>query len=127
MFATKVLSSRACELASVDELNLDLIERDPDFVALCKEFISNLRKVEDIIPFKRCWTPSGYTLLGFITSMDGGRPGLGSTIHAIAEKNHVKENDKGESTPSIEKSADTMGEAASESKTESSNLFFSLD
>ena len=124
MFATKVLSSRACELASVDELNLDLIERDSDFVALCKEFISNLRRVEDIIPFKRCWTPSGYTLLGFITSLDGGRPGLGSTIHAIAEKNLEKESDKRESTPSIEKSADTMGEAASESKTESSNLFF---
>ena len=117
MFATKVLSSRACELASVDELNLDLIERDPDFVALCKEFISNLRNVEDIIPFKRCWTPSGYTLLGFITSMDGGRPGLGSTIHAVAEKHHVKESDKGAS-------ADTLSEAASESKTGSSKLFF---
>ena len=30
MFATKVLTSRACEIASVDELNLDLQERDPD-------------------------------------------------------------------------------------------------
>ena len=53
MFATKMLTSRACEIASVDELNLDLQERDPEFVILCKEFIGNLRRVEDIIPFKQ--------------------------------------------------------------------------
>ena len=54
MFATKVLSSRACELATVDEPNLDLQECDPDFVTLCREFIGNLRRVENIFSFKHC-------------------------------------------------------------------------
>ena len=71
MFSTKVLSSRAFELASVNELNVDLYDRDPDFVNFCRQFIMSLRKVEDILPFPRCWTPSGYELMGFITSLDG--------------------------------------------------------
>ena len=46
MFSTKVLSSRACELASVNELNEDLAERDPEFVIFCRQFILNLRNVD---------------------------------------------------------------------------------
>ena len=86
MFSTKVLSSRACELASVNELNEDLAERDQEFVAFCKQFILNLRNVDKIIPFPRCWTPPGFELIGFVTSLDGGKAGYGSTTHALAEK-----------------------------------------
>ena len=113
MFATKVLTSRACEIASVDELNLDLQERDPEFVILCKEFIGNLRRIEDIIPFKRCWTPTGYTLIGFVVSLDGGRPGL-------AEKN-IEERDDDAST---RKTPDNLSKIEPEKRTETPNLFF---
>ena len=63
MFSTKVLSSRVCELASVNELNVDLYDRDPEFVNFCRQFILNLRNVEEILPFPRCWTPCGYELM----------------------------------------------------------------
>ena len=63
-------------------MELDLTERDPDFVKLAREFIFHLRKIEDIIPFERCWTPPQHTLIGFVTSLDGGCPGFGCTIHA---------------------------------------------
>jgi hypothetical protein len=86
MFSTKVLSSRACELASVNELNEDLAERDPEFVIFCRQFILNLRNVDKILPFPRCWTPHGFELIGFVTSLDGGKAGFGSTTHAIAER-----------------------------------------
>ena len=35
---TKALASRSCELASVDELELDLSSRDPDFINWAKKF-----------------------------------------------------------------------------------------
>ena len=50
MFSTKVLSSRACELASVNELNVDLFDRDPDFVNFCRQFIMSLRKSKTFCP-----------------------------------------------------------------------------
>ena len=74
MFSTKVLSSRACELASVNELNKDLAERDPEFVTFC---ILNLRNVDKILPFPRCWMPHGFELIGFVTSLDGGKADSG--------------------------------------------------
>ena len=120
MFATKVLTSRACEIASVDELNLDLQERDSEFVALCKEFIGNLRKIEEIIPFKRCWTPSGYNLIGFVVSLDGGWPGLGCTVHSLAEKNSEEGKDDANTG---EKPGNTV-KMEPEERTEAPNLFF---
>ena len=73
MFSCKVLSSRACELNSVDELEEDLNHRDPEFVDFCRGFLINLKRVEQIVPFPRCWIPKGFTLIGFITSLDGGK------------------------------------------------------
>ena len=90
MFSTKVLSSRACELASVNELNEDLAERDQEFVAFCKQFILNLRNLDKIIPFHRCWVPPGFELVGFVTGLDGGKAGYGSTTHALAEKTEME-------------------------------------
>ena len=120
MFATKVLTSRACEIATVDELNLDLQERDSEFVALCKEFISNLRKIEEIIPFKRCWTPSGYNLIGFVVSLDGGRPGLGCTVHSLAEKN----SEEGKDDANTGEKLGNTSKMKPEERTEHPNLFF---
>ena len=56
--STKGLASRSCELASTDELELDLIERDPEFVNFARKFIVNLKRVNNIVPFRRAWIPS---------------------------------------------------------------------
>ena len=108
MFSCKVLSSRACELATVDELEEDLESRDSGFVTFCKSFILNIRNVDRIIPFPRCWTPEGYNLIGFITSLDGGKSGYGATIHAIAER--TSEIDDPGTSPENEEEDVTQGQ-----------------
>ena len=46
--------------------------------------------MDKIIPFPRCWTPPGFELIGFVTSLDGGKAGYGSTTHALAEKTEME-------------------------------------
>ena len=75
MFTCKVLTSRACELAGVDDMELDLRKRDPECVEVCQNFVAALRRVDRIIPFERSWVPTGYRLLGFVTSLDRGHAG----------------------------------------------------
>ena len=53
--AIKILASRSCELAGINESEVDLKDRDEEFVTFAKEFIVNLRKVKQIRPFARCW------------------------------------------------------------------------
>ena len=118
MFSCKVLSSRACELASVDELEEDLASRDPGFVDFCRGFIANLKRVEQIVPFSRCWIPKGFTLIGFITSLDGGKSGYGAIIHAIAMK--IEEEAKvGQTDDKVDETASIgeMKEIETEEKT----------
>ena len=44
MFNCKVITSRACELASVDDMELHLRKRDPEFVEVCQNFVAALRR-----------------------------------------------------------------------------------
>ena len=62
----KALSSRACELASPEELELPLKERDPKFVALVQKFIINLKYINKLLPFQRKWVKDGQCLVGFV-------------------------------------------------------------
>ena len=80
----KILASRACELASTDEMTLDLSPRDVEFVDTSKQFLLNLRRIDQVKPFKRAFVPENNTLVGFVISQDGGRPGFGSLIHSLA-------------------------------------------
>ena len=59
VMSTKALSSRACELSNVNELELDLKTKDPEFAAWALGYIVNLRKITQILPFRRCWIPAG--------------------------------------------------------------------
>ena len=95
MVACKILASRACELATVEEMEVDLRARDFEFVKLCQAFILCMRKAGKIIPFERCWIPLGYKLLGFVTSIDGAKCGYGTTIHVLGEKESSGEEDTG--------------------------------
>ena len=70
----------------MDDMERDLRKRDPAFEEVCQNFIAALRRLNRIIPFERCWVPAGYRLLGFVTSLDGGKCRYGSTTHVIAEK-----------------------------------------
>ena len=80
--ALKALTSRACELASVYEMEIVLRTKDAEFVQIARNFILNLWKVGEIKPFRRAWVPLSGELKGFITSMDGGSLGFGSTTHS---------------------------------------------
>ena len=62
----KAKSSRACEIAGVHELELDLEERVPDFVHWSRIFIKNLKHIKEILPFRRSWVPENHHLLGFL-------------------------------------------------------------
>jgi hypothetical protein len=86
IMSTKALSSRSCELASLDELEVDLEDRDPEFVKYARKYIINLKKIDTIVPFPRCWVPNGHELIGFITSLDGGKIGYGTSVHSLAGK-----------------------------------------
>ena len=84
--AIKILASPSCELAGINELEVDLKDRDEQFVIFAKELIINLRKVKQIRPFARCWVKKNHKLLGFLVYLDGGRPGLGTCLYAISTK-----------------------------------------
>ena len=90
--AIKSLASRSCELAGVHELEVDLKDRDEEFVKFAKEFIVNLTNVKQIRPFPRCWVKHNHKLLGFLIYHDGGRPGLGSCLYALSTEDdeHIK-------------------------------------
>ena len=88
LMSTKALSSRAwaCELSNVNELEVDLKSKDPEFAASAQGYIVNLRKIDQILPFRRCWILVGYKLTGFVVSLDGGKLGFGTTIHSLGAK-----------------------------------------
>jgi len=73
IISIKALSSRACELASPEELELPVRERDPTFVGLVQKFIMNLRHFDKILPFQRKWVKDGQCLVGFVVSCDGSK------------------------------------------------------
>ena len=82
---TKALASCSYELASIDELELDLASRDPEFIAWIKKFLINLKNIGKIRPFDRGCVPTGYRLAGFVVSMDGGKAAYMDTIHCLSE------------------------------------------
>ena len=63
---------------------MDLETRDPEFVKKAKQFIVNLKKTQFILPFPRAWVPKNHKLVGFVSSMDGGKMAFGVTIHSLA-------------------------------------------
>ena len=65
-------------------MTLDLSPRDIEFVDTSKQFLLNLRRIDQVKPFKRAFVPENHTLVGFVVSQDGGRPGFGSLIHSLA-------------------------------------------
>jgi hypothetical protein len=46
--------------------------------------LQNLRHMRLIRPFRRAFVPEGYSLIGFVATLDGGRPGFGTLIHSLA-------------------------------------------
>jgi hypothetical protein len=68
IMSCKILASRACELASTDEMTLDLSPRDVEFVDTSKQFLLNLRRIDQVKPFKRAFAPENHTLIGFVGS-----------------------------------------------------------
>ena len=80
----KGLVSRSCELASIDEMNVDLEARDAGFCSVVRKFIMNLRKVAEIRPFRRAWVPENHSLCGFAIPVDGGKMAFGAGVYSLA-------------------------------------------
>ena len=47
----KILTSRSCELVSITEMDVDLKEKDADFVKVVRNFLKNLKLVHSILPY----------------------------------------------------------------------------
>merc|ERR1712030_255321 len=80
---------------------------------------ASVKKVEEIVPFPRCWVPRGFTLAGFVTSLDGGKSGYGAIIHAIAIRTR-EENEKEASSDCATLNGD-LGENEVDEKLETSH------
>ena len=85
IMSCKVLASRSCELSSTEEMEVDLTSRDPEFVEVSRNFLLNLKMIQDQVqPFQRALVPEGHKLVGFVMAQDGGRPGFGGLCHSLA-------------------------------------------
>ena len=85
IMSCKVLASRSCELSSTEEMEVDLTSRDPEFVEVSRNFLLNLKMIQDQVqPFPRALVPEGHKLVGFVMAQDGGRPGFGGLCHSLA-------------------------------------------
>ena len=85
IMSCKILASRSCELSSSEEMEVDLTSRDPEFAEVSKQFLLNLKMIQDQVkPFPRALVPEGHKLLGFVMAQDGGRPGFGVLCHSLA-------------------------------------------
>ena len=60
------------------------------------------------------------SLIGFVASLDGGRPDLDCTVHSLAEKNI----DEGDNDVNITERLENTSKMEPEKRTEEPNLFF---
>ena len=60
----KILTSRSCELASITEMDIDLKEKDADFVKVVKNFLKNLKLVHTILPLPQWICGRGEEIIG---------------------------------------------------------------
>ena len=66
----KILTSRICELADVSELDLDLAERDTDFMVIANKFLQNLTRFKDILPQPQGLCMDGQDVIGVCSTCD---------------------------------------------------------
>ena len=90
IFGAKVFLSRACTIASLDEIDTPLAQLDKEFGLEALKFLNGLKEIKNINPHKRAIVPYRSKLKGFIASRDGGVPGFGTLVHAIHEDHNKK-------------------------------------
>ena len=71
IFAAKVFLSRACTIASLNEIDTPLEMLDKEFAVDALKFINGLKEIKNLFPHKRGIVPLECKLKGFIASRDG--------------------------------------------------------
>ena len=70
-------------------MDLDLEEKDADFVRVTKDFLQNLQLVHTILPLPQ-WT-CGEGIIGIGSTCDGGVPAFGCVNYLICQNMSTKE------------------------------------
>ena len=87
----KILTCHSCELASINEMDLDLKEKDADFVRVTKNFLQNLQLVHTILPLPQWTCGEGEEIIGIGSTCDGGVPAFGCVNYLICQNISTKE------------------------------------
>ena len=87
----KILTSRSCELASITEMDVDLREKDADFVKVVRNFLKNLKLVHSILPLPQWICCSKEEIIGIGSTCDGGVPAFGCVNYLICRNTSSKE------------------------------------
>ena len=87
----KILTSRACELTTINELDEDLGEKDKNFIETAKSFLMNLAKTKEIEPLPKTLCSEAEEVTGIGATADGGVPGYGSLAYIICENKSTVE------------------------------------
>ena len=87
----KILTSRSCELASITEMDIDLEEKDADFVKVVGNFLKNLKLVHTILPLHQWICGRGEEIIGIGSTCDGGVPAFGCVNYLICRNTSTKE------------------------------------
>ena len=86
----KILTSRSCELASITKLDLDLVQRNPDFVKVTKNFLKNLQLVHTILPLPQWTCAETDEIIAVGSTCDGSIPGFGCVNYLICQNMSTK-------------------------------------
>ena len=80
-----MLTSRSCDIADISELDLDVAQRDPEFIQLAKKFLKNLKLNKTILPLPQGICKDGEDIVSIVSTCDGGIPGFGNIGYLVCE------------------------------------------
>ena len=86
----KILTSRSCELASITEMDLELDQKDADFVKVTKNFLKNLQLVHTILPLPQWTCGEVEKIIAIGSTCDGGIPAFGCVNYLICQNKGKK-------------------------------------
>ena len=81
----------SCELASITELELDLDQKDADFLEVTKKFLRNLRLVDNILPLPQWTCGETEEIIAVGSTCDGGILGFWCVNYLICQNMSTQE------------------------------------
>ena len=81
----KILTSRACEITTIRELDEDLGEKDKTSTETARRFLMNLTKIKEIDALPKTLCSEAEEIAGNGATADGGVPGYVSLAYIFCE------------------------------------------